>query len=122
MPSLRAVPPYFVREVPRVWGGAGGSRLCSRPSTPLRGAESGKQLSVSRKHILPYLKIAICTNMVNAMNPRPKKVAVTFTIDPDVLQEFQTWLDRQSIRPSKTAVVEAALREFLKRQKTKERR
>jgi hypothetical protein len=56
------------------------------------------------------------------MNPRPKKVAVTYTIDPNVLQEFQAWLDRQSIKPSKTAVVEAALREFLQRQKTKERR
>jgi hypothetical protein len=33
VPSLRAVPPYFVREVPRVWGGAGGSRLGSRPGT-----------------------------------------------------------------------------------------
>jgi hypothetical protein len=56
------------------------------------------------------------------MNRRQKKVAVTYTIDQNVLQKFHTWLDRQSIKPSKTAVVEAALREFLERQEIKERR
>jgi hypothetical protein len=56
------------------------------------------------------------------MNPRTKKIAVTYTIDPNLLQEFQAWLDQQPIKPSKTAVVEAALRQFLQRQKVKEKR
>jgi hypothetical protein len=56
------------------------------------------------------------------MDAGPRKIAVTYSIDREILQEFQAWLDRQPIKPSKTAVVEVALREFLQRQKTKGRR
>jgi hypothetical protein len=55
------------------------------------------------------------------MDPLPRKIAVTYSIDRNILAEFQAWLDEQPFRPSKTAVVEVALREFLQRQKTKKR-
>lgn len=42
----------------------------------------------------------------------PKK-SETFRLDPDLMAKVQAWANKQPATPSKTAVIEAALEEFL---------
>ena len=39
---------------------------------------------------------------------------VSFALDPELIAELEAWLVRQEFPPTKTAVIEAALRAFLK--------
>lgn len=49
------------------------------------------------------------------MSPQKrKKKMVTFTIDPEVIEQLDAWLQSQELPPAKNAVFEAALRAFLK--------
>ena len=41
------------------------------------------------------------------------KKLLTFYVDPELLKRLNTWMAKQEFPPTKTAVVEAALREFL---------
>ena len=51
--------------------------------------------------------------------PRIKKM-VSLALDPDLLRRLDAWAAKQEFPPTKTAVLEAALREFLdKRDKRK---
>ena len=43
---------------------------------------------------------------------RNKKM-VSYALDPELLKRLEDWLAKQDVPPSKTAVVEAALRAFL---------
>ena len=45
-------------------------------------------------------------------NNRNKKM-VSYALAPDLLKRLDDWLDRQELPPSKTAVVEAALKAWL---------
>lgn len=51
---------------------------------------------------------------------RLKKV-IGLAIDPDLLERIEKWRVSQDVPPSKTAVHETALREFLERRKAKSR-
>lgn len=44
-----------------------------------------------------------------------KKKMVSFALDPELLKQLDDWLRQQEFPPSKTAVVEVALREFLEK-------
>ena len=44
--------------------------------------------------------------------PRLKKMT-SYALDPALLKRLNAWLSKQEFPPTKTAVVEAALREFL---------
>ena len=44
---------------------------------------------------------------------RPIRKTVTYNIDTAVLATLDAWLGRQPVRPSKSAVVEMALKTFL---------
>lgn len=46
--------------------------------------------------------------------PRPKKMT-SLALDPKLLAKMDAWIARQEFPPSKTAVFETALREFLER-------
>lgn len=49
-----------------------------------------------------------------------RRIMVTYTMDPDLLERFEKWLGQQAPRIHKSAAVETALREFLdKREKAK---
>ena len=52
------------------------------------------------------------------MNTRRKK-PLNLAIDPALLVRLDAWIAKQDVPPAKTAVIEAALREFLD---TRERR
>lgn len=39
---------------------------------------------------------------------------VSFTMDPDLIDEFDAWLAAHELPPAKNAVIEAALRAFLR--------
>ncbi len=55
---------------------------------------------------------------MHTMARRKKMVSLAF--DPKLLERLEKWIAAQDVRPSKTAVHEAALREFLdKRDKRK---
>ena len=41
------------------------------------------------------------------------KKASSFRLDADLLADVQTWMDAQPVKPSLTAVVDAALRKFI---------
>jgi len=41
------------------------------------------------------------------------KKMVSYALDPELLQRLDDWLARQDVAPSKTAVIEAALRAWL---------
>jgi predicted transcriptional regulator len=41
------------------------------------------------------------------------KKMVSYALDPDLLKRLDDWIARQEVPPSKTAVIEAALRSFL---------
>ena len=45
------------------------------------------------------------------------KKPATFMIEEAVLQQMRLWISAQAAPPSQSAVVEAALREFLRRNK-----
>jgi hypothetical protein len=51
------------------------------------------------------------------MNMARLKKMVSFALDPDLLKRIDQWRERQDPPPSKTAVVEAALRAWLDRKK-----
>ena len=44
---------------------------------------------------------------------RPNRKTVSYNIDTAVLATLDAWLGRQPVRPSKSAVVEKALKTFL---------
>ena len=50
--------------------------------------------------------------------PRLKKMT-SLALEPALLARLDKWLEQQEFPPTKTAVVEAALREFLDRRETK---
>lgn len=45
-----------------------------------------------------------------------KKVPLSFKVDPALIKAIETWIKKQEIRPSKTAVFEAAMRAWLANQ------
>ena len=47
------------------------------------------------------------------MDMARKKLPVSFALDPDLVKRLEAWLARQEFPPSKTAVVEAAIKAFL---------
>ncbi len=46
------------------------------------------------------------------------KKMVSFALAPDLLKRLDAWLASQELPPSKTSVVEMALREFLEKRET----
>ena len=44
-----------------------------------------------------------------------KKQMVSFALDPELIQRVEAWIARQDVPPTKTAVFEAALREWLEK-------
>jgi len=38
---------------------------------------------------------------------------VSFALDPELLAQIEAWIAKQPVPPSKTALIEAALRQFL---------
>lgn len=68
------------------------------------------------RHALTLVHIVyICQGM---LMPRQKKMT-SLALDPAVLVRLDKWLAKQEFPPTKTAVVEAALREFLDRREGK---
>lgn len=53
--------------------------------------------------------------MLACMTHKVKRIAVTYTMDPALLDRFEQWLARQVPRVHKSSAVETALREFLDR-------
>jgi hypothetical protein len=51
----------------------------------------------------------MCSSMLMARHKKPLNLA----LDPELLMQLEAWIARQDVRPSKTAVLEAALREWL---------
>lgn len=47
------------------------------------------------------------------------KTMTTLALDPALLERIKAWMDRQDVPPSKTAVFETALREFLEKRERK---
>jgi len=47
------------------------------------------------------------------MDMRRNKKMVSYALDPELLKRLDEWLSRQEFPPSKTAVVEAALKAWL---------
>lgn len=47
------------------------------------------------------------------MSMARKKRMVSYALDPDLLKRLDDWLSRQDPAPSKTAVIESALRDWL---------
>lgn len=54
------------------------------------------------------------------MDMSRKKKMVSFALDPEILAELDAWLAKQEFPPSKTAVVEAALKAFLEARNAKD--
>jgi Arc/MetJ-type ribon-helix-helix transcriptional regulator len=50
------------------------------------------------------------------------KKMVSYALDPTLLDRLDKWLSRQDPAPSKTAVIESALRDWLDRRETEKRR
>lgn len=50
------------------------------------------------------------------------KKLTTFALDPDLLDRLEKWRQAQDVPPSKTAVLEVAVREFLERREQKGKR
>lgn len=48
---------------------------------------------------------------------KQNRIARTYLLDPELLRQLEAWCEAQAAAPSRTAVVEAALREFLHRHK-----
>ena len=47
------------------------------------------------------------------------KKMVSLAIDPDLLKRLEVWLAKQEFPPTKTAVIETALRDFLEQREKK---
>lgn len=47
------------------------------------------------------------------MDMARKKKMVSFALDPEILKKLDEWISAQPVPPSKTAVLEAALKKFL---------
>jgi len=47
------------------------------------------------------------------------KIPVALRIDPELLKRLDAWLEEQPVSPSRTAVFETAVREFLDRHASK---
>jgi len=69
-------------------------------------------LSTDRKHIPVALSLTF-VHIID-MSTRLKKM-VSLALDPDLLDRLDKWRIAQDVPPAKTAVHEAALREFLER-------
>ena len=52
---------------------------------------------------------------------RHKKM-VSLAIDPELLKQLEDWIDMQEFPPTKTAVLETALRDFLEKRQAKGQR
>ena len=50
------------------------------------------------------------------MNMARKKIPLPVAIDPDLHKRLGDWLASQPVAPSRTAVIEAALKDWLDRQ------
>lgn len=48
-----------------------------------------------------------------------QKKPVSYALDPKLLARLDAWLAKQDVAPSKTAVIEAALRDWLERREGK---
>lgn len=57
----------------------------------------------------------MCHPMLMARHKKPLHLA----LDPKLIEELRAWIDAQDARPSMTAVLEAALREWLDARKVK---
>jgi metal-responsive CopG/Arc/MetJ family transcriptional regulator len=42
-----------------------------------------------------------------------KRRPVSYTLDADLLDRLESWIEAQEVKPSRVAVIEAALRAFL---------
>jgi hypothetical protein len=51
--------------------------------------------------------------MMHLMSMARLKKPLNLALDPALLARLDAWIHRQDVRPSKTAVLETALREFL---------
>ena len=51
--------------------------------------------------------------MCQSMDMARKKKMVSYALDPELLKRLEEWLETQEFPPSKTAVMEVALRKFL---------
>jgi len=51
-----------------------------------------------------------------------QKIMRSYALDPALLERLEKWLAQQNPPPSRTGVIEAALREFLNAREKKERK
>jgi len=61
-------------------------------------------------HVLTFAVVSI---VCHSMSMARLKKMVSYALDPELLQRLDDWLARQDVAPSKTAVIEAALRAWL---------
>lgn len=47
------------------------------------------------------------------------KKMTSLALDPELLERIEAWIGKQDVAPSKTAVFETALREFLEKREKK---
>lgn len=52
--------------------------------------------------------------MCHCMLMARRKRMVSFALDPELIAQLEAWLEKQELPTTKTAVIEAALREFLR--------
>lgn len=91
----------------------------SRCSDRLHGDHSTIALAVSIRVLTVTLNIYTC-HVMSTMT-RIKKM-VSLALDPALLQRLDLWIKSQEIPPTKTAVMEAALRRFLDAEEKRGRR
>tara|TARA_R110000868_G_scaffold315954_1_gene576799 strand:+ start:135 stop:302 length:168 start_codon:yes stop_codon:yes gene_type:complete len=53
------------------------------------------------------------------MNMTRKKRLVSFALDPELIRRLESWQASQDFAPTKTAVIEHALRQFLDAKETR---
>ena len=53
------------------------------------------------------------TVTVHSMNMTRKKRLVSFALDPELIRRLELWQASQDFAPTKTAIIEHALRQFL---------
>lgn len=51
--------------------------------------------------------------MCLTMEMARRKKMVSFALDPEILRQLDDWIAAQPVPPSKTAVLEAALKKFI---------
>jgi predicted transcriptional regulator len=51
------------------------------------------------------------------LTPR-KKQMVSFALDPELIRRLEAWASAQEVPPSKTAIIETAIRTFLDARET----